>query len=166
MNSNLIVGRSIPNGHEAIEASRAYANHPHLAGSKEDYEDAKTILALFQKQFGIDPPAEEPIFKAGTPESRNATLNLSSRSSGSKPTAWVDVYYPFMNTPLDRAVEILDNGLPVWEANLVEEVDPLDPDAHKYQDAVPTWHGLSHNGSAVGHLVCALVVRPNSTVYS
>ncbi|KAH8830414.1 vacuolar protein sorting-associated protein 70 [Flagelloscypha sp. PMI_526] len=147
---------SIPNGEDAIQASRAYAGHPHLAGSKEDFADAKVILKLFQREFGISELNEEPIFKAGSTESRNATLNLSERSTGSQPTAWIDTYFPYMNTPLDRTLEILDEqGSPIWEANLVEEVDPLDPDAHKYQDYVPTWHGLSKNGSAIGELVYA-----------
>jgi N-acetylated-alpha-linked acidic dipeptidase len=61
-----------------------------------------------------------------------------------------------LNTPLDRSVEILGkDGKAVWSADLVEDGDPLDDEAHKYKDAVPTWHGLSRDGTAEGQLVYA-----------
>lgn len=61
-----------------------------------------------------------------------------------------------MNTPLNRSVEILSSdGKAVWSADLVEDGDPLDEDAHRYKDAVPTWHGLSKDGIAEGQLVYA-----------
>lgn len=59
-----------------------------------------------------------------------------------------------MNTPLDRHLEILnDDGSIAWKANLEETVDQTDEDAHKYFDAVPTWHGLSKDGNVTGQLV-------------
>ncbi|KAL6305814.1 hypothetical protein BKA93DRAFT_824614 [Sparassis latifolia] len=144
---------STPNAESAIVASRAYATHPHLAGASEDLDDAKDILALFQKQFGITPPDELPIFPAGTDASRSATLGVNKLTA---PTAWIDVYYPVMNTPLDRSLEILDaNGETGWAADLVEDGDPADPEAAEYKDAVPTFHGLSFNGEAEGELVYA-----------
>ena len=136
-----------------MAASRAYATHPHLASSKEDYEDALVILELFQDQFGISPPEELPVFPAGTPESRSATLGISKLH---KPTAWVDTYYPIMNTPLDRSLQILgDDGSVVWDADLVEDGDPADPEAHKYKDYIPTWHGLSAEGDVEGQIIYA-----------
>lgn len=146
---------STPSSESALAASRTYATHPHLAGSEEDFSDAKVILKLFQTEFGIDPPAKEPIFSAGTAESRRATLHSTSRFAN-KPSAWIDTYYPVMNTPLDRSVQILgSDGKAVWSADLVEDGDPLDEEAHQYKDAVPTWHGLSKDGTVEGQLVYA-----------
>lgn len=70
--------------------------------------------------------------------------------------AWIDVYYPILNKPLDRSVEILEHdGSPAWQANLEEDVDEVDRDAYKYGDAVPAFHGLSANGEVEGKLVYA-----------
>ena len=136
--------------------SRAYATHPHLAGSTEDFEDAKTILALFQREFGIVPPPTPPIFPAGTPQSRNSTLLLTTKDAPTHPTAWIDVYYPLLNTPLNHSLDILDaQDQILWSAELEEDADPLDKEAHQYKDAVPAWHGLSRDGEAVGQLIYA-----------
>ncbi|KAI5120935.1 hypothetical protein M0805_002915 [Coniferiporia weirii] len=144
---------SIPSSKSALAASRKYATHPHIAGSVEDYDDAKAILELFQTQFGISMPEDEPIFSAGSPESQKATLDISTLST---PQAWIDVYYPVMNMPLDRSLEILDaDGEVSWAADLVEDGDPGDPDAAKYRDAVPTFHGLSKGGDVEGELIYA-----------
>lgn len=145
--------RSIPDNWYALAASRAYATHPHLAGSSEDYSDAQVILKLFQDNFEITPPAESPIFNAGSTESRSATLDIHKLT---KPTAWIDKYFPYMNTPLDRSLEILgEDGEPVWSADLVEDGDPRDPEATLYRDAVPTFHGFSKDGEAEGQLIYA-----------
>ncbi|EPQ59121.1 Zn-dependent exopeptidase [Gloeophyllum trabeum ATCC 11539] len=144
---------SVPNNESALAASRTYATHPHLAGSVEDFEDAKVILELFQTEFGIPPPEDEPIFSAGTPESRHATLHIPHYK---KPKAWIDVYYPVMNTPLDHSLQIFNaDGESIWDANLEEDGDEGDPDAAKYKDAVPAWHGLSRGGEVEGHLIYA-----------
>ncbi|KAG2064293.1 hypothetical protein BDR04DRAFT_1162674 [Suillus decipiens] len=79
----------------ALVASRDLP-HPHLAGAGEDFQDAKDILTLFQSEFGIPTPATEPIYPVGSPESREAALSTTSKLS--KPAAWVDIYYPVMNT--------------------------------------------------------------------
>ncbi|KAI0375832.1 Zn-dependent exopeptidase [Pilatotrama ljubarskyi] len=145
---------SVPDPASALQASREYATHPHLAGSIEDYEDARVILKLFQDNFGIVAPPEPPVFPAGSPASRQATLGIPKRH---KAAAWIDVYYPVMNTPLDRSLELLaDDGEHVeWAADLEEDGDPRDPEAAKYRDAVPTFHGLSADGTAVGQVVYA-----------
>ncbi|KAG6873768.1 hypothetical protein C0995_011587 [Termitomyces sp. Mi166 len=146
---------SVPNPESALAASRAYATHPHLAGSPADFEDAKILLKFFQAEFDVEQPEKEPIFSAGTDESRNATLLLTSPFA-TKPSAWIDVYYPVLNTPLDRSLQILgEDGSAVWEADLVEDGDPLDRDASTYRNSVPTWHGLSKDGVAEGQLVYA-----------
>lgn len=147
---------SIPNPESALAASRAYATHPHLAGSIEDFEDAKVVLQLFQTEFGISAPSSIPVFPAGSSESRNSTLLLTTSDAPSKPTAWIDVYYPVMNTPLDRSLQILGSqGETIWAADLVEDGDLRDEEAHKYKDAVPTWHGFSCDGDVTGQLVYA-----------
>lgn len=149
----ILISRSVPNEDSALAASRSYATHPHIASSEEDFEDSKVILKLFQDEFNISAPEKEPIFPAGTEASRNATLNIGNLK---EPAAWIDIYWTLLNTPLDRAVQILGNdGKPVWDADLVEDGDPLDPDAAKYRDVIPTFHGFSKNGTAEGQLIYA-----------
>ncbi|PCH41196.1 Zn-dependent exopeptidase [Wolfiporia cocos MD-104 SS10] len=144
---------TVPNPASALAASRQYATSPHLAGSEGDYKTATDFLALLHHELGIDPPEVEPVFSAGSPESRNATLSISSLNG---PTAWIDTYYPVMNTPLERKLEILDDdGNAIWTADLEEVADETDPEAGKYSDAVPTFHGLSRDGEAKGKLVYA-----------
>lgn len=59
-----------------------------------------------------------------------------------------------MNTPLDRALSIVDEGgNALWEADLVEHGDPRDPGTVKYQDVVPTFHGFSADGDVEGPLI-------------
>ncbi|KAM6496046.1 Zn-dependent exopeptidase [Amanita muscaria] len=147
---------SVPNPESALAVSREYATHPHLAGSDTDFEDAKTILSLFQREFGIEPPSTAPIFPAGSSESRNATLLLTTKDAPTSPTAWVDIYYPVLNTALERSLDILSaEGQVLWSANVEEDGDPLDKEAHRYKDAVPAWHGLSTDGDVTGQLVYA-----------
>lgn len=106
-----------------------------------------------QNHLGITPPDQTPVYSAGTPESRSATLNIPFTD---KPFAWIDKYFPVLDTPLDRHLEILDgDGTVVWKANLEEVVDQTDEEAHKYFDAVPAWHGLSRDGNVTGQLVYA-----------
>lgn len=154
---NMFLARSVPNIESAFKASRDYATHPHLAGSTEDFEDARTILSLFQDEFHIRPPHQEPIFSAGSEESRDATLKLSSKHAPRRPTAWIDIYYPVLNTGLDHSLSILnsDSGIVEWEADLDEDGDPRDAEAAKYRTSVPTWHGLSSDGDVTGQLVYA-----------
>lgn len=145
--------RSVPNTASAIAASRQFATTPHLAGSDNDLQTAKDFLAVLQNNLGIQIPLEEAIFPAGTVKSRDATLQIPHLDA---PTAWIDTYYPVMNTPLDRAVRILgEDGKFVWQAQLEEYSDETDPEAAKYYTAVPTFHGLSKDGDVTGQLVDA-----------
>ncbi|KAG9218840.1 hypothetical protein CCMSSC00406_0001046 [Pleurotus cornucopiae] len=147
---------SVPNADSALEASGEYATHPHLAGSMEDFADAKVILELFQDAFHAPAPKKDPIFDAGSYLSRASTLLLTSPLGPKRPTAWIDTYHPVMNIPLDRTLSIIgENGDVTWNADLVEDGDPGDPEAHKYKDYVPTWHGLSKDGEAEGQLIYA-----------
>ncbi|KAH9850749.1 Zn-dependent exopeptidase [Lenzites betulinus] len=144
---------TVPNAPSAIAASRQYATKPHMAGTSGDYDTAVDFLKLLQTELGAAAPSALPVYSAGTPESRNATLGITKLKT---PTAWIDTYYPVMNTPLDHSLEILDeDGKAVWTAALEEVADDTDPEAGKYYDAVTTWHGLSRGGSAQGKLVYA-----------
>lgn len=124
-----------------------------MAGTSGDFETAKDFLALLQKELGISSSSSQPIYPAGSAESRDATLSIPQTT---ETKAWIDIYYPVLNTPLDRSLEILDdNGQPVWKANLEEVIDETDEDAHKYADAIPAFHGLSADGEVEGRLIYA-----------
>jgi N-acetylated-alpha-linked acidic dipeptidase len=145
--------RTIPNSANAIAASRKYATKPHLAGSEGDLRTAMYFFDLLRREFSIPKSCRDPIYPAGSEASRNATLSIANLT---EPAAWIDVYYPILNTPLDRSLEILgDDGSTVWKAELEESADQLDGDAHTYADSVGAWHGLSRDGQAEGRLIYA-----------
>ncbi|KAF9484743.1 Zn-dependent exopeptidase [Pholiota conissans] len=144
---------SIPNPASAIKASRIYATKPHMAGTVGDLATAKEFLELLRRELGIihSPPTNKLVFKAGSDESQRATRSVSKASA---PYVWIDTYYPVMNTPEDRLLEIVDDsGKTLLGTSLVEFSDHTDPDASKYNDAVPTFHGLSRGGDVAGPLV-------------
>ncbi|KAH9833740.1 Zn-dependent exopeptidase, partial [Rhodofomes roseus] len=144
---------SVPSTDSAIASSRKWATHPHLAGSSEDFEDAKDILALFQEHFDIPKSPITPVFPAGSPFSRAATLGINKLHG---PAAWIDKYYPVMNTPVNHSLSVLgEDGEAVWEADLEEDGDPADPEASKYRTSVLAWHGLSKDGEVEGELIYA-----------
>lgn len=143
----------MPNAESALASSRKWATQPHLAGSPQDFEDAKDILAQFQENFGIPKPPVTPVFPAGSHRSRSATLGINKLHA---PAAWIDEYYPVMNTPVNHSLSVLsEDGRTAWEADLEEDGDPGDPEASKYRTAVPAWHGLSKDGEAEGELIYA-----------
>jgi hypothetical protein len=145
--------RSIPDAASARATSRRFALEPHLAGSRQDFHTATSFLSILQHQLAIRPPHQPPVFPAGSPHSQHATLSIPELRH---PTAWIDVYYPVLDTPLDRRLDVLaEDGEVLWRARLEEEADDTDPQAGRYSEAVPTWHGLSHHGQAVGRLVRA-----------
>lgn len=125
-----------------------------MAGTDGDFATAELFLSTLQEAFGIEAPKRKPVFEAGTHESQDATRGIVERES---PSAWIDTYYPVMNTPLERFLQITDhNGKVIWNADLKEHVpkgDHADPDAAEYADDVPTFHGLSVSGDVTGHLI-------------
>ncbi|KAK0443095.1 Zn-dependent exopeptidase [Desarmillaria tabescens] len=144
---------SVPNEEVCIATSQHYTAKPHLAGSEIDLSTAKDFLHFLQTELGVKPPAEDPIYPAGSPESQRATLSLPKTHTAQ---AWIDVYYPVMNTPLDRVVQALDQeDNVIWAADLTEHTDDTDPEAGEYYDFVPTFHGLSKGGDVTGKLVYA-----------
>lgn len=146
--------RSIPSTESALETSRLFASTPHLAGTPGDFDTAKQFLAFLREELTIDSSSPElPIFPAGTPESRSATLNITSYT---EPKAWIDTYFPMLNFPLSHSLEVLGpDGNPIWTAELEEVADEADPYAAEYATAVLTWHGYSKGGEAQGKLVYA-----------
>ncbi|EIN10538.1 Zn-dependent exopeptidase [Punctularia strigosozonata HHB-11173 SS5] len=151
----------VPNEQSAILASRLFASKPHMAGTDGDLTTAKLFYTVLEKELGALPPAgflpgEAPLLEAGSPESRDATLSITTESFGDAPRAWIDTYYPVMNTPMDRSLDILgDDGEAVWSANVEEVADFTDPEAGEHVTSVPAFHGLSGNGTAIGQLVYA-----------
>ncbi|KAF5391031.1 hypothetical protein D9757_004051 [Collybiopsis confluens] len=143
----------VPDAESCIKASRHYAAEPHLAGSDGDLNTAKAFLSLFQDELDIKPPSEVPIYPAGSTSSRHATTMLVKSPFR---YAWIDEYYPVMNTPLERNLQAFDSdGNLIWEADLDEQADPEDPDAYKYSNAVPTFHGFSKGADVTGKLIYA-----------
>lgn len=164
----MLIASSVPNEASAIEASRLFATKPHLAGSPGDLTTAKDFLHLLETELGIRPPSTQPIFAAGSPESQHATRSISKTY---QPRAWIDTYYPVMNTPLERTLQIVDkNGSLIWESNLIEVADETDPEANEYYDAVPIFHGLSRGGDVTGKLVdgnyCSKDASSSSSAFS
>jgi N-acetylated-alpha-linked acidic dipeptidase len=136
-------------------ASRAYTAKPHLAGSQYDLDSAIVQLRLLQSSFSIPSSSPLPIYDAGSSSSRSATLSISSPNLSS-PNAWIDTYYPVLNTPLERAVEILDeDGQVVWRADL-EEVEDEEDEGSKWAREVPAFHGLSAEGDVTVSLFLSL----------
>lgn len=51
-----------------------------------------------------------------------------------------------MNTPLGRALDIVDDeGTAVWKADVEEKIEEGDP-ASEYAHTIGAWHGLSAGG--------------------
>lgn len=113
----LFASSKVPNEASALAASRHYSAKPHIAGSEQDFQTAKDLLSHIRAEFDI--PLSDAIFDAGSLESREATLSIANRT---EPYAWIDTYYPLLNLPLNRSLEILDeNGTAIWSADLSEQ---------------------------------------------
>jgi N-acetylated-alpha-linked acidic dipeptidase len=77
-----------------------------------------------------------------------------------KPTAWIDTYYPLLNYPLERKLQILDDsGSVLWNADVEERAEDGD-ESGKYAHAVGAWHGLSKGGDVTGEVIFASRGRP------
>lgn len=135
-----------------MNTSRLLSAHAHLAGSDNDYASALSMLTFYQDSFSINSASTNsdtlPIYKAGSPESRNAILNLSSQTD---PSAWIDTYFPILNTPSSSPlIQLLgENGEAIWEGTGEDgsECGTL--------SGTPAFHGLSKPGDVSGELVFA-----------
>lgn len=55
-------------------------------------------------------------------------------------------YTAVMNTPLGRALDIVDDeGVAIWKADVEEKIEEGDP-ASQYAHTIGAWHGLSAGG--------------------
>ncbi|KAL5632103.1 hypothetical protein ACGC1H_000206 [Rhizoctonia solani] len=132
---------SIPSPQSAQAVSAEWTSKPHLAGSPNDYESAVELLQAFQDHLDIPHQEPLPIYDAGTTESRNTILGISELE---QPRAWIDTYYPLLETPGERKLEILDaNGAVSWSANLEEG------------DAISAWHAWSKSADVKGKVLYA-----------
>ncbi|KAG8988073.1 hypothetical protein FRB90_002974 [Tulasnella sp. 427] len=141
---------SVPSPESALKTSRDFSNVPHLGGSPADFEQAKSILKIFQDELGIHQGSKLPLFDAGSVESQTSTLGIVNATA---PRAWIDTYYPILNTPLERELQIIgDDGNVAWNADVEEVGDIADP-AGRFAKTIGAWHGLSKAGDVTGKLV-------------
>ncbi|KAF8320112.1 Zn-dependent exopeptidase [Clavulina sp. PMI_390] len=136
---------SVLSAESAIRLSKHFGGEPHVAGTDRDLQTARDFVSLFQKEMDI--PAILHEFDAGSPQSQQATRYSIQRS---EPFAWIDTYYPVLNSPVERAVQVLDDsGSVLWDADVDEPLIEGDP-AGKYARDVPAWHALSATGDVAG----------------
>ncbi|CUA76771.1 Glutamate carboxypeptidase 2 [Rhizoctonia solani] len=142
---------SVPSPESAISVARVWTEKPHLAGTANDYYSSVQQLEVFRKHLGIKPTKKSlPVFDAGSKDSRQAVLSIPNIT---EPTAWIDTYYPLLNLPDQRNLEILnEDGSPFWSANVEETPAEGDP-AGQWYDTIGAWHGLSKGGDVQGKLV-------------
>ncbi|CAE6426887.1 unnamed protein product [Rhizoctonia solani] len=142
---------SSPSAQSAISVARVWTEKPHLAGTANDYYSSVQQLEAFRKHLGIKSTSKSlPVFDAGSEESRQAILSIAHTT---EPTAWIDTYYPLLNYPKERKLEILnEDGTPFWSANVEEAPAEGDP-AGQWYDTIGAWHGFSKGGDVQGKLV-------------
>jgi hypothetical protein len=158
-----------------------------MAGTEGDLFTAKEWLYLLQRELAIAPPVNDPIFDAGSPESQDAIYSITKPPQRhwphphvpghgqhdydaphppppvhqwDVPRAWIDVYYPILNSPINASVQVVGKkGKVLWEADLKEHADEKDPEAAQYSNAIPTFHGLSKGGNVTGKVgrMCSLL---------
>ncbi|KAF9452414.1 Zn-dependent exopeptidase [Macrolepiota fuliginosa MF-IS2] len=162
---NLTIDQEFLEVYEQANAERkASKTSVYPLGSGSDFTvflqrlGVRSGLRLYSLGCGVPLPLSlrQSTLAIGTKESREATLKLTTKHAPKRPTAWIDVYYPVLDTGLDRNLSIInDAGLVEWKADLDEDGDPRDVEAHKYRTAVPTWHGFSRAGDVTGELIYA-----------
>ncbi|KAF8712200.1 Zn-dependent exopeptidase, partial [Rhizoctonia solani] len=138
---------SIPSTESAhSRVSKLWTSKPHLAGSQNDYTSALELLRAFQSHLGLDSTGPPPVYEAGSAESQNAILGIGQLE---KPKAWIDTYYPLLETPGERRLELLDAGGAVsWSANLEEHLTGAG-------NVIGAWHAFSKSGDVKARIVYA-----------
>lgn len=135
---------SIPSPTSARSVSASWTGRSHLAGSENDYDSAVELLRIFQSHLGARPLDSLPVYDAGSPESRNAIFGIPNLE---EPRAWIDTYYPLLETPGERRLELLDvEGVVSWSADLKEHPNEAD-------GAVGAWHAWSKSGEVKGKVI-------------
>ena len=157
MVNGLTLHRTVPNVENSRKTSRSLGSIPRVPSSREDYDTAIDILHTFQTELGINRPVNDPVFDAGSKESRSATIDITGQASSDRLRAWIDTYYPILNRPGERSVDLLSSdGEVIWSANLTEDSERrLDPDAEKYASRLPAFQPYSYDGVVEGKLVFA-----------
>lgn len=149
---------SVPSNDSVAAASYRYTKNEHMAGTGNGHLSAINLKAEYEAHLGLPFSAPyENVFDAGTPENQHAVLSLADTDREAQPKVWVDTYFPVMNKPVFRSVDILvpdGNGLVEWSAKLREDIVEGDPTSI-YRDEVPTFHGLSVSGNVTGPILYA-----------
>lgn len=125
-----------------------------MAGSDQDLVTAQIVIERFREGFGLPPYSPESlIFEAGSAESQTSIYHITPKDS---PRAWIDTYFPLLDTPHYQSLEIVDDDdNTVKTINLLEICDPRDEDAYHICDVVPPIHAYSADGNVTGELVYA-----------
>lgn len=124
-----------------------------MAGTGKDFLSALYLKSEYETYLNlpISGPSQK-VFPAGSAENQAAVRSLHEAE---EPSVWVDVYYPMMNKPVKRSVDIMvpgGAGLIEWSASLREDIVEGDPDSIN-RDEIPTFHGLSVSGDVTGKIV-------------
>ncbi|KAJ9116409.1 hypothetical protein QFC22_004851 [Naganishia vaughanmartiniae] len=143
----------VPNNDSAAAALFRYTSTEHMAGTGNDHLSALSLKAEWESYLGLPYSApHENVFEAGSAENQAAVRGLQNAT---QPQVWVDTYYPIMNTPVSRSVDILlpgGNGLIEWSATLREDIVEGDPTS-VLRDEVAVFHGLSVSGNVTAPLL-------------
>lgn len=146
---------TIPNNASVAAASYRYTKQQHMAGTGNGLLSALLLKSEYERFLGLPVSGpDEKVYPAGSPENQAAVRGLVHDDV--EPSVWVDTYYPIMNAPVSRSVEILndDTGAVEWRAKLREDIVEGDPTSID-RDEVPVFHGLSASGNVTGPVVYA-----------
>ncbi|KAJ9124725.1 hypothetical protein QFC24_003093 [Naganishia onofrii] len=143
----------VPNNDSAAAALLRYTSTEHMAGTGNDHLSALSLKAEWEAHLGLPYSAPfENVFDAGSVENQAAVRGLENATQSQ---VWVDTYYPIMNTPVSRSLDILlpeGNGLIEWSATLREEIVEGDPTS-VLRDEVAVFHGLSVSGDVTAPIL-------------
>ncbi|KAJ9099261.1 hypothetical protein QFC21_004142 [Naganishia friedmannii] len=125
----------------------------HMAGTGNDHLSALNLKAEWEAYLGLPYSAPyENVFEAGSAENQAAVRGLENATQSQ---VWVDTYYPIMNKPVSRSLDILlpeGNGLIEWSATLREDIVEGDPTS-VLRDEVAVFHGLSVSGNVTAPIL-------------
>lgn len=146
---------TVPNNASVAAASYRYTKQQHMAGTGNGLLSALLLKSEYERFLGLPVSGpDERVYPAGSPENQAAVRSLVHDDL--EPSVWVDTYYPIMNAPVSRSVEIIndDTGAVEWRAKLREDIVEGDPTSID-RDEIPVFHGLSASGNVTGPIVYA-----------
>lgn len=153
----------IPSAESAKDALQNLTAITHIAGSKQDYNTAISVMEEWGRLLGAKVPdnSSDSVFDAGSSESvrhmtgtRRDWQHQSTHPLGS-PRVWVDTYSVWLNYAVSSSLTLSksdDSQRPYFTASLREDVVQQDPTS---VDGSPTFHGYSKSGKASGPIVYA-----------